>query len=71
MQLRGNQPGSVPTLLLGRQDLCAALLEDLEPGVLEGPELGLRGTAKWREVDQTGPKEIQSGFDLLVWIAMV
>ena len=30
MQLRANRPGSVPTLLIARNDLCAALLEDLE-----------------------------------------
>ncbi|CAE7847375.1 kmo [Symbiodinium microadriaticum] len=30
LQLRANRPGSVPTLLIARNDLCAALLDDLE-----------------------------------------
>lgn len=28
LQLRANREGGVPTLLIGRNDLCAALLED-------------------------------------------
>eukprot|EP00439_Symbiodinium_sp_Y106_P040199 s1451_g4.t3 len=30
LQLRANRPGSLPTLLIARNDLCAALLDDLE-----------------------------------------
>ncbi|CAJ1326779.1 unnamed protein product [Effrenium voratum] len=58
LQLRGNQPGSVPTLLLGRQDLCAALLEDLEQRF--GDRLHMHFGESLEKVDLDGRRCVSS-----------
>ncbi|CAL1158584.1 unnamed protein product [Cladocopium goreaui] len=58
LQLRANREGGVPTLLIGRNDLCAALLEDLQER--HGSRLSLHFGEALKEVDLTSRRCLTS-----------